>query len=502
MLSGGKYPILSHEVSIAVGVLAVVSATFATIHIYSGRTVRLLLELTLLLVALDWNFDGLAVPAGFLVALLFLRHEIAFLTITSLVILVTGLPYATYSGRGAVPAALVSGKAELPPLVHVIFDGHLGVEGFIRNAEARETGNAVRDFYKSNGFHVSGAAFSEHFRTVNAIPQFLNYGVEQPWTEETSKEGSSVKTNAYFDDLKRRGYAINVYQNEYLNYCEHPAVSTCWQWPQSHLLSIASAHLSPFDRAVLLLQHDLRNSNIVVLAAGIFTKVTGLGSGIEVSRAPHAASAIEMLETVSGHLKNLPGGTAIFIHAMAPHAPYFLRRDCTQKPVKSWLFRYDVISAQATEEQREAAYVEQLFCIQTYQQRIADAAGPDVIVIFNGDHGSRISMFDPEIGSVEQMSDVDLIASYSTLFAVRAPKLAAGYDAKPLQIGQLLRELVTSDFKSASPAMPAGFIPEVVIEDADWKPRTRHALPANWPAPKVDGKAPALIVGAGLAHSR
>ncbi len=49
-------------------------------------------------------------------------------------------------------------------------------------------------------------------------------------------------------------------------------------------------------------------------------------------------------------------------------------------------------------------------------------------VIIHGDHGSQISSLEPIVRNGAALSSLDIISSYSTLFAVKAPGLASGLD--------------------------------------------------------------------------
>src|SRR5690606_30572625 len=104
-------------------------------------------------------------------------------------------------------------------------------------------------------------------------------------------------------------------------------------------------------------------------------------------------------------------------------------------------------------------------------------------VIVHGDHGSRIAALEPKAENVGRFSDDDLVSGYSTLFAVRAPDIEAGYEPRPLPVAAILHQLAASGFRSAQISVAPNFTPTVVLEDFDWKPVQRVPLPAGWPAP-------------------
>ena len=67
---------------------------------------------------------------------------------------------------------------------------------------------------------------------------------------------------------------------------------------------------------------------------------------------------------------------------------------------------------------------------------------------------------------------------YSTLFAVRAPRLEAGYEVEPMSIICLLRSLVDSRFSTTAGAAACSSERVVFFKD-----RTRHVLP-NFISPR------------------
>jgi hypothetical protein len=135
-------------------------------------------------------------------------------------------------------------------------------------------------------------------------------------------------------------------------------------------------------------------------------------------------------------------------------------------------------------EEREVAYFEQLRCSMRQIDRILDAvakspAGPDAIVVIHGDHGSRITDLDPNTEHRGRYTKAQMVAAFNTLFAVRGPKIAPGYDESPARVSHLVEDLGRSEFGTL-PVDRSDDAPSVVLEDLDWKPRARVPFPATW----------------------
>jgi hypothetical protein len=487
LLSSQHYPLFTPEVGLLTVGLVGIALSVGLLYAASDPIARGFLQVLLLLLALDLNFDGNAVPIATLaVAAVVNRRLMPFLGIASLVVIATELPSVSFTRASEVPVSSPAGAGDpsLPVLVHVILDEHIGIEGLTADDDARAMGDRLRSFYLANGFRLFGAAYSEHMRTVRAIPALLNFGQEQPWKPEIAKKGAFVSNNRYFDLLKQRGYALNVYQTHFLNYCEHPAISFCQVRPNSSLLSLETPSLAAPDKAILLAHTLARLSTLARKANNSVSELTGIGTNLRDDRLPQAIPALETLHLLADRVRHAGGGTAFFAHVLIPHYPYVFDSDCRAKPLANWLHRRDTPLAPHPTRNRGAAYYDQLSCILTALQPIFDAAGPNAILIVQGDHGSRITETDPHVNTVGRFTASDLIAAYSTLYAVRAPAISPGYDGRPLPIGQLLGELVLSGFRSAAPNMPSGFTPSVVLDRSDWRPAGRHPMPSDWPLPE------------------
>src|SRR5690606_5752666 len=141
-----------------------------------GDLGRLVLQLLLVFLALDINFDAIVASVGtFVIGLLLRRRILPFLGIASAVVLATGLAGIGIGAgptRGAAEAeAAVSPVSGPPVLVHLILDEHIGVEGLLGDEpEIAAMRQRLRDFYVGQGFRLFGGAYSEYLHTVNAIP--------------------------------------------------------------------------------------------------------------------------------------------------------------------------------------------------------------------------------------------------------------------------------------------------------------------------------------------
>jgi arylsulfatase A-like enzyme len=142
-----------------------------------------------------------------------------------------------------------------------------------------------------------------------------------------------------------------------------------------------------------------------------------------------------------------------FAHLMLPHQPYFLTPDCRVRDFGDWynrkLYHDDLRRFSSSEFRVEAyqRYFEQTTCLLDILDDLFDAMWDRGIfeaatIIVHGDHGSRITIHDPVFESAGQLSPRDLIDAYSTLFAIRIPGIAGGYDTRMRSVQDLFGEYV------------------------------------------------------------
>jgi hypothetical protein len=348
----------------------------------------------------------------------------------------------------------------------------------------------LQAFYAANGFRLFGGAYSEHRHTVNAIPQILNFGTEQPW-KPRHKDGATVENNAYFDRLHELGYEIIVRQTEFLDFCSSETVRSCNRYSSAGVEPIHASTLSTGEKAAVLLYTFMSLSEVATTVVRAYDGGAAwlVRRGVEIPlveidrhRRTSTMSALVAVDRLIADLRQARSGQAYFTHLLLPHYPYATNRDCTLKARKEWQMRVSLIESR---KRRQLAYFDQLSCTTkklgaVLESLAASPAGARSIVIVHGDHGSRITQRDPTVKNSGLVDDTDLISSYATLFAVKAPEIAPGYDARRLPVARLLASLAGSGFQSVEVELESGFIPSVVLDDHEWRPGHRIDLPPSW----------------------
>jgi len=119
-------------------------------------------------------------------------------------------------------------RAELPILVHLILDEHIGIEGIPTDIPGGvQTRDALLAFFRDYGFRVFGGAYSRYFDSTPSISSVLNFESsslpeDRHYTstyDAVSSKAYVFRSNQYFEKMRDAGYRIRVYQSTYMDYC-------------------------------------------------------------------------------------------------------------------------------------------------------------------------------------------------------------------------------------------------------------------------------------------
>ena len=89
---------------------------------------------------------------------------------------------------------------DLPTVVHIILDEHIGIEGIPADVQhGRETKALLKSFFRSYGFRLFGHAYSRYAGTRDSVPNMLNYAsrpLNRAWV--TGDRRVAMEANRYF----------------------------------------------------------------------------------------------------------------------------------------------------------------------------------------------------------------------------------------------------------------------------------------------------------------
>ena len=491
------YPVLRPEIGLVALALLAFSALVALLFVGQRQWVRSFFEGLLAALFVDLNTDSipLVIAAGVAVGGITLWKRTSLLAPMALfgtVILIATLvssgsrePWLhTTVNRAPPPGKTNNAK---PAIVHLILDEHIGIEGLPADQDAQRLKEELKAFYLRHGFALYGRAYSQHLHTVNAIPAVLNFG--ESLAKEASTKGVVIGQTRHLKNLVDDGYRLTIFESDFADFCTGSAFAECVRYDSSSLRPTLALKLSAVERARLITlklmslseivnyvllpynvaAHSLRNSgyDFKVLLPSEDARSSTVGS-------------IAAIDELSKRLKNARPGEAYFAHLLVPHYPYVVGADCKGLPFGEWRRRFGPWRFKV----RQHAYYAQVRCTMVEVDRLLNAlasspAGSNAVVIIHGDHGSRLTTVDPTEDSRGYFSDDDMIAAFSTLFAVRGPGVQAGYFTEPSPIPSLLHAFDESGFRQA-PRPAASKIHEVTLDDSNWTARSKAPLPDAW----------------------
>lgn len=369
------------------------------------------------------------------------------------------------------PAPAQHGNPRLPLILHVILDEHIGVEGLPDSTEMQQLGTELRSFFAERGFRLFGGAYSEYFNSNRSISHLLNFATRQYdptlFEEGTNGFNWNLKRNHYFDQLANRGYALHIYQPDYLQMCPN-RVARCNTYSSSGIGVVQETELALRDRVRLIASIYLDRSVLYGELRDFYrrgrNKLARSGLALpswnwERDRIGAIASAASM-ERLRRDIASAGRGDFVFAHLLLPHSPYLFDDECRLLPLDSWQQR-DLFDAPPqrsnTPDSRRVryhAYARQVRCayrkLGEILESIPSELARDAVIMIHGDHGSRITLVEPLPGRVALMQASDYADSYSTLFAIRSPGFDAGYDSRQVAIACLLRTLFVNNYESTT----------------------------------------------------
>jgi len=346
--------------------------------------------------------------------------------------------------RGSMTLGKARAGENLPPIIHLILDEHIGIEAIpLDIASGQELREEIKDFYQRHGFELYGRAYSHARKTHFALAGLMN-GKAFP-DQETAFHSpnpkiktNELKQNLWFDLLAAKGYRIKSHFTNHFGFCpeDNDAMAFCSMVSSNSISFLIGKSNSVLDKAKVILLHFFQRGALSGLTKRLGFKKLYLGS----------LYGPDLLQRLASDIEVESKGMVFFAHVLFPHASYLYQEDCriideVMHPRSSTM---DYSSDAATERTASyEAYFAQLRCLYAELDRFfsrLEAAGlrESAIIIVHGDHGSRIGSF-PENSESEPTAQT-LLDHYSTLYAVRRPGEPGGYNRAIRSVQELFAE--------------------------------------------------------------
>ena len=273
-----------------------------------------------------------------------------------------------------------SGSEELPFILHLIVDEHIGIEGMPADLTPASFERDVRSFYNRQGFLLFGRACTRylefapvHRASGQSAAGRLRAGTSPPRNAlDVGRDGQCV-----FNRLAQLGYAIRVYQSDYLDLCaDHTSAPRCQTYASTTLRPLAPVALPASQKARVVAGMYLDQSNLYRLSHYVYKRARLRVAPIVALPAWNwerdrigPLGSMSVLDAVASDLSRAQRGDFLMAHLMMPHYPYVYNANCELRQPQEWLERVDgdappgVVNTVDSRATRYARYFEQASCV-------------------------------------------------------------------------------------------------------------------------------------------
>ncbi len=358
----------------------------------------------------------------------------------TIVLTTIALPAAT-GGEPVRTGSLPEQVSDLPPLIHIILDEHIGLGGLPSGMqEAEAPRQAMREVYKD--FALYSHAYSRFAETKYSLTSLMNgdVGADIGDLVEGDLYTFAPTRNDWLERLKDEGYAIKIYQSAWFDMCRTPgiAVDACYTYSFFSPNAIQRAPLSTGQRLRALVTK-------LFIGRGALQLEPMVG--------------MEALDQFRADIAKAPRGVAYIVHLLVPHFGYLYADDCSLLDPSRWEREAFGDDHAYSAEERAGLYRRYLPQLQCADRRMSELFAElqqlgvydEATIIVHGDHGSRIAERPYITEMPHSLSAQDKIDHYATLLAIKAPGLAAGIHAEARPLQRVFAETFLGAHGDASP---------------------------------------------------
>ena len=396
-----------------------------------------------------------------------LRSNFQLYALPVLIVLVLGAYIDSFEDSGVVRSGESHADVNLalPPVVHIILDGFIGIDGLPSHPASEALADKIYAFFDHNKFQVFPRAYSRYESTgdsLNFAMNFRNDGESTFGMEVKGRRKHLLRSNAQFDVMQNLGYRFNIYQTGYLDFCQSnpDSLDKCWEYAQPNLKSI---RLVSSLRLKLKMLVKVLLSQLKLLSDLVVKKGWLLDQGVT-HHDPRVFSNLE------NDLRDESAGKYFFAHVLLPHGPFAYMNDCSISYETPLWARYANVKDEAVlkdeiYEVRTQNYFAQVECAlkslgQVFEIMRRTGIYEQSIVVVHGDHGSGIGKFLPVVQNLADLTAAEYRSNFSTLFAVKFPGDEKRVDKRTLPLSTLLEEFTATvkgqvSEREGAPYMPA-----------------------------------------------
>lgn len=337
-------------------------------------------------------------------------------------------------------------QPSLVPVVHILLDGFIGPDGLPPQDQPQALREDILGFFRQNGFEIYKRAYSHYSASEDSLVHAFNFSNDSEnhyLKSSIFHTGISIPENRYFELLHQRGYTINVYQSDTVEFCEAvpKAVGRCMVYGTPNLETVRKHVSSPLLRFRILAITLFKQSSLIHMF--LQKRMWLLSWGVTLYQP-------DVFDEIGNDLEESRSG-AYFAHLLIPHAPFVYRQDCSlEYSSESWerfLPPGLVKNSVGTRAVRYLRYLPQAKCALQEVGRLFDRMRrldlyDDAIIIVHGDHGSRISLHSEHQINRDKLTPEDYRDLFSTLFAIKLPTGHYREHSETISLNELMNKAV------------------------------------------------------------
>jgi hypothetical protein len=294
-----------------------------------------------------------------------------------------------------------SATDNLRHVVYIIFDELIGLEGFPCDIEGSlKARSDLQHVLLKNNFTVYPFAFANYRSTLDSIPSILNNRLLKSTGEYLSENAqiSGLKKNSLFQQFLNRGYAVRVYQSDYMNFAGPGFASVAVRTYKAN--SLAAMHSIRMDWTQRLRQILTIYLQTDELCWGTYQALVPARFHPTRYRMGPLAMRDVWPSEILADIKAARQNTLFFAHLLTPHYPYVYRPDGTVRGLDEWFHDNNLYFYRESEYKHwYRNYMEQVEFLARQMDAFFHelrAAGiyDSTLVVIHGDHGSRLRLLD------------------------------------------------------------------------------------------------------------
>ncbi|MFC1796326.1 hypothetical protein ACFL1V_04445 [Pseudomonadota bacterium] len=432
MLWRHQYPIVSVEVFlffISISLLALLlSALTAACRPWLSNVIFAICITIVLVLQFNLFFEGSLILIAVMVILaITAKQTFLQLTFAVFVALIIGAFIDSTLDQQRNDSQVVQSEqqASLPPVVHIILDEFIGPDGLPPQDVPQAFRADILAFFEENDFELYNRAYTHYHTTQDSLTHAFNFtNDEETWAlkAEIFHTKLSISENRYFELLRQRGYTINIYQSELVEFCQAvpEAVGRCMTHTAPNFETVRENVSSPWLRFRILAINLFEQSNLI--RTFLEKRKWLLDWGVSFYQP-------KIIDEIGNDLEQARGG-AYFAHLLLPHTPFVYNEDCElDYSSESWKRYVAQGLVKNNVDTRALRYLQYLPHAQCALKEVGRLFGrmreldlyDDAIIIVHGDHGSAISLHSAHRLNQDKLTPEDYRDLFSTLFAIKLP---------------------------------------------------------------------------------